>query len=153
VQKHASVTLTHDPDGRAAMGGSSGGAAAFTMGWFRPDLYHRILTSSASFCNLQPSAEHPNGAWEYHASLVGSTPAKPLRIALSASENDLDWNTDTDAMRRWKDANDGMAAALAKAGYHYRYVYALKAEHVDFGVIQQTLPETLRWLWRGYPVR
>jgi hypothetical protein len=46
-----------------------------------------------------------------------------------------------------------MAAALADAGYHYRYVYALQAEHIDFGVLQQTLPDTLRWLWRGYPVR
>ena len=56
-------------------------------------------------------------------------------------------------MRNWKDANDGMAAALADAGYHHRYVYALQGEHIDFGVLQQTLPDTLRWLWQGYPVR
>jgi enterochelin esterase-like enzyme len=153
VASNAGVVLTSDPEGRATMGGSSGGAAAFTMGWFRPDLYHRILTYSGSFCDLQPNDDYPDGAWSYHASLIGSVPAKPLRVALAVGEYDLDWNTDTDHMRNWKDANDGMAAALADAGYHYRYVYALQAEHIDFGVLQQTLPDTLRWLWQGYPVR
>ena len=43
-----------------------------------------------------------------------------------------------------------MAAAFAAKGYHYRYVYAEGAYHVDFGVLRQTLPETLRWLWQGY---
>src|SRR4051812_2835359 len=39
VEKECNVTLTKDPEARATMGGSSGGAAAFTMAWFRPDLY------------------------------------------------------------------------------------------------------------------
>lgn len=153
VASNANVVLTSDPEGRAAMGGSSGGAAAFTMGWFRPDLYHRILTYSGSFCDLQPSDDYPDGAWSYHASLVGNEAAKPLRVALAVGEYDLDWNTDTDQKRNWKDANDRMADALEAAGYHYRYVYALQAEHIDNGVLQQTLPDTLRWLWQGYPVR
>lgn len=153
VASNANVVLTSDPEGRAAMGGSSGGAAAFTMGWFRPDLYHRILTYSGSFCDLQPNDDYPDGAWSYHASLIGSESVKPLRVALAVGEYDLDWNSDTDQQRNWKDANDRMAAALAEAGYHYRYVYALQSEHIDYGVMQQTLPDTLRWLWQGYPVR
>ena len=32
----ANVVFTTDPNGRATMGGSSGGAAAFTLGWSRP---------------------------------------------------------------------------------------------------------------------
>ena len=31
------------------IGCSSGGAAALTMGWFRPDLFRRILACSGSF--------------------------------------------------------------------------------------------------------
>jgi iron(III)-enterobactin esterase len=151
VEQDYGVSLTTDPDGRAAMGGSSGGAAAFTMGWFRPDKYRRILTYSGSFCNLQSNATHPHGAWEYHESLIASSPAKPLRVALSASEYDIDMNTDTEQMRNWVAANEAMAAALAAKGYEYRYVYAEGADHVDFGVLEQTLPETLRWLWQGYP--
>jgi enterochelin esterase family protein len=51
VAKEYHVTLTTDPEGRASMGGSSGGAAAFTMAWFRPDLYRRILTYSGTYVN------------------------------------------------------------------------------------------------------
>lgn len=49
-------------------------------------------------------------------------------------------------------ANRAMAAALGDAGYHYRFIYAEGAGHCDGGVIGQTLPETLEWLWRGYPI-
>ena len=153
VEQDYGVTLTTDPDGRAAMGGSSGGAAAFTMGWFRPDKYRRILTYSGSFCDLQPNAMYTNGAWADHESLLASSPAKPLRVALAASENDLDLNTDENQRRNWVAANRAMATALAAKGYPYRYVYAEGADHVDFGVLQQTLPATLRWLWQGYPIR
>lgn len=146
------VTFTADPEGRAAMGGSSGGAAAFTMGWLRPDLYHRILTYSGSFCDLQPTASHPLGAWEYHDSLIAAGPVLPLRVALEVGENDLNWNTDTDMHRDWQAANRGMARALAARGYAYRFVYALGADHIDTGVLQQTLPDTLAWLWEGYPI-
>jgi len=30
--------------------------------------------------------------------------------------------------------------------------YALNAGHVDGEVVKQTLPETLHWLWRGFPI-
>ena len=43
ISKDYNLTFTRDPKGRATMGGSSGGAAAFTMAWFRPDLYHREI--------------------------------------------------------------------------------------------------------------
>ena len=35
VEKNCEVKLTKDPDGRAAMGSSSGGSAALIMAWFR----------------------------------------------------------------------------------------------------------------------
>jgi enterochelin esterase-like enzyme len=150
VEAEAGVALTTDPEGRAAMGGSSGGAAAFTMGWLRPDSFRRILTYSGSFCDLQRTPDNPNGAWEYHESLIAASAPKPLRVALSASENDLNWNTDTDTKRDWVAANQAMAAALEAKGYAYRFVYAAGAEHVDWNVLQTTLPDTLRWLWQGY---
>ncbi|MFM2126414.1 MAG: hypothetical protein RL328_2865, partial [Acidobacteriota bacterium] len=43
VQKETGVTLTKDPEARMTYGGSSGGAMALTMAWFKPELYHRIL--------------------------------------------------------------------------------------------------------------
>ena len=44
VEKQCNVKLTKDPDGRATMGCSSGGRRALIMAWYRPDLYHRVLT-------------------------------------------------------------------------------------------------------------
>jgi enterochelin esterase-like enzyme len=51
VEKNCKVKLTKDPNGRAAMGNSSGGSAALIMAWFRTDLYHRVLTTSGTFVN------------------------------------------------------------------------------------------------------
>src|SRR4029453_3745393 len=45
-EKNCQVKLTKDPDGRAAMGNSSGGSAALIMAWFRTDLYHRVPHTS-----------------------------------------------------------------------------------------------------------
>src|ERR1035438_7589149 len=39
VKSKAQVKLTHDPDGRATMGGSSGGSCALIMAWYNPELY------------------------------------------------------------------------------------------------------------------
>ena len=63
VEQKAHVTLTHDPDGRATMGGSSGGSCALIMAWFHPELYHRVLTYSGTYVNQQwPSnPESPHG--------------------------------------------------------------------------------------------
>src|SRR3978361_277583 len=84
------VTFTKDPEGRATMGGSSGGAAAFTMAWFRPDLYHKVLTYSGTYVDQQSpfNPASPHGAWESHEHLLGQPPRKPIKIWLEVSEND-----------------------------------------------------------------
>jgi hypothetical protein len=43
-----------------------------------------------------------------------------------------------------------MATVLMAKGYHYQYVYAVNAGHVDRAAKNQTLPEALEWAWRGY---
>ena len=45
-----------------------------------------------------------------------------------------------------------MAAAFEAKGYHYQYVFAVNAGHVDRRVREQTLSEALEWVWRGYPI-
>jgi enterochelin esterase-like enzyme len=160
VRSRYNVQLTTDPEGRAALGSSSGGAAAFTMGWFRPDLYHRIVTYSGSFVALGASTTYPHGAWEYHEHLIADNALKPLRVFLEAAQND---NTvrNVPTLRDqtlsgffdWLTANQNMAAALRAKGYHYRYIYAAGGGHADGNVIMQTLPEELLWVWRGYPIR
>jgi enterochelin esterase-like enzyme len=61
------VTFTKDPEGRAAMGGSSGGAASFSMAWWRPDLFRKVIAFSGTFVNQVPeNSPFPHGAWIYH---------------------------------------------------------------------------------------
>jgi enterochelin esterase-like enzyme len=149
--------LTEDPEGRAAYGCSSGGAAAFTMGWFPADRYRRIVTYSGTFVDQQDDdaaeeAMYPLGAWEYHERLIAAADKKPLRVFLQASENDNGAGQSEAGHHNWVMANERMAAALGDKGYHYRYVYALGAGHCDNAVRRQTLPETLLWIWRGYPL-
>jgi enterochelin esterase-like enzyme len=152
VAREYQVTFTRDPDGRATMGGSSGGAAAFTMAWFHPELYRRVLTYSGTYTNNQTEVDPalPHGAWEYHEHLVPKTEPKPLRIWMEVGEHDNgSVNTAAD-LHNWVIANERMAAALKAKGYHYQFVYALGAGHVDRRVVAQTLPEALEWLWQGY---
>ena len=154
VERRYNVTLTRDPEGRATMGGSSGGSAAFIMAWYRPDLYHRVLAYSITAINQQwpHSAETPHGAWEFHERLIPNSPAKPIRVWLEVGDRDyLNPNIMRDDMHDWVIASERMARVLAARNYHYQFVFARNAEHVDRAVKQQTLPEALEWLWRGYP--
>lgn len=152
VMKEANVKLTKDPEGRATMGGSSGGAAAFTMAWFHPDLYRRVLTYSGTYVDQQspPNPASPHGAWEYHEHLIPQSEKKPARIWLEVSENDNGSKRDEASLHNWVMANQRMAAALKAKGYEYRYVFAKNAGHTDGKVTRQTLPEALEWLWKGY---
>jgi len=73
VERKTGVRLTHDPDARATMGISSSGAAAFTMAWFHPELYHRVLAYSPTMINQQwpHRTSLRGGAWEYHSPWTG----------------------------------------------------------------------------------
>ncbi len=153
VEKNCGVKLTKDPEGRATMGGSSGGSCALIMAWYHPELFRRVLTYSGTFVNQQwpPSAETPHGAWEFHEHLIPNSPAKPLRIWMEVGDRDLlNPNIMRDGMHDWVGANEDMARVLAAKGYHYQFVFAQNAGHVDQGVKRETLPEALEWLWHGY---
>ncbi len=141
------LVLTARPEGRGTLGGSSGGACAFTMGWFHPELYQKVLSYSGSFQDLHDTPEHPKGAAEYidtQHHLVASAAMKPLRVALQIGTSDS-----ASALS----ANEAMFAALTKNNYHTRYIVANGGGHVDRDVQKQTLAGYLIWLWRGYPIQ
>jgi enterochelin esterase family protein len=160
VEAQAHVKLTRIPDGRATMGGSSGGSCALIMAWYHPELYHRVLTYSGTFINQQwPSNQQtPHGAWEFHEHLIPEapakqSPAKPIRIWMEVGDRDLfNPNVMRDNMHDWVLANENVARVLAEKGYHYQFVFARNAGHVDQAVKQQTLGEALQYIWQGYPV-
>ena len=155
VEQQFHVKLTKDPNGRATTGNSSGGSCALIMAWYHPELYHRVLTYSGTYVNQQwpsdPATHH--GAWEFHEHLIPGTSARPIRIWMEVGDHDLfNPNVMRDNMHDWVLANERMAQVLAAKGYHYQFVFARNARHVDGGVRQQTLPEALEYLWQGYPI-
>jgi enterochelin esterase-like enzyme len=153
VEQQFNVKLTRDPEGRATMGGSSGGSCALIMAWYHPELYHRVLTYSGTYVNQQwpPNQETPHGAWEFYEHLIPNTPRKPIRIWMEVGDRDLlNPNAMRDNMHDWVLANEDMAKVLAAKGYHYQFVFARNAGHVDRAVKQQTLPEALEYVWHGY---
>ncbi len=154
---YPNMAFTEDPWGRAVMGCSSGGAAALTMGWFRPDLFRRLITYSGTFVDQQdddaPEEDaFPLGAWEYHSNLklIENSPKKPLRIFTHVSEHDNRANDPEETYHNWVMANERTAAALKAKGYHYRYVFSKASKHCDRRVFEHTLADTLVWMWRGY---
>jgi len=155
VEKQYNVKLTRDPEGRATMGGSSGGSCALIMAWYHPELYHRVLTYSGTYVNQQWPADPktPHGAWEFHEHLIPNSPAKPLRLWLEVGDKDnYNPNVMRDNMHDWVVANENMAKVLAAKGYRYQFLFARNAGHTDRAVKQQTLPEALEYLWQGYPI-
>jgi enterochelin esterase-like enzyme len=140
VQRRYPVKFTADPEGRCAGGHSSGGIAAFTMGWERPDQFHRILTHSGSFVDLRGGHVYPD--------LIRANPPRPLRVFLFSGTGDN--GASAPPPKNWPIANRAMAAALAAKGYHYRFVFANGGTH-NQSFPASVLPQTLIWLWRGYP--
>jgi enterochelin esterase-like enzyme len=153
VEKNCEVKVTKDPDGRAAMGNSSGGSAALAMAWFRNDLYHRVLTTSGTFVNqawpFDPKI--PNGAWDFHETLIPKSDKKPIRLFLAVGDRDLlNPNVMRDAMHDWVEANHRMAKVLKEKGYEYQYLFCRGSGHSVSNALQQFLPHAIEWVWKGY---
>jgi S-formylglutathione hydrolase FrmB len=177
------VKLTKNPDGRATMGISSSGSAAFTMAWFHPEFYHRVLAYSPTVVNQQwpHNPALPGGAWEYHSAwagppvaslsveganvsktdrhfgspLIPNSPVKPIRIWFETGDRDNFYPVTpmADGMHDWVLADERFAKVLADKGYHYQFLFARNAQHVDKATVAQTLPGALEWLWKGYPAQ
>ena len=154
---YPNLVFTKNPWGRAVMGCSSGGAAALTMGWFRPDLFRRLVTYSGTFVDQQDDDApeenvYPLGAWEYHSGkkLIENSEKKPLRIFTHVSESDNGYKDPESTYHNWVMANERTASALKAKDYDYRYIFSLNSKHCDRRVFELTLADTLIWIWRGY---
>jgi enterochelin esterase family protein len=67
TQLNIDLKITDDPWGHATLGGSSGGAASFSMAWWRPDYFRRVITYSGTYVTQVPAGSpFPHGCWVYH---------------------------------------------------------------------------------------
>jgi enterochelin esterase-like enzyme len=128
------VALRHDAAGRAICGISSGAVCAFTAAWQRPDLFSKVICHVGSFVNIRGTYSYPFQ--------IREQARKPLRIWLEDVAQDLD-----DICGSWVLANQQMAAALQFRGYDYHYDVGPGFHGLEHGAA--TLPEALRWVWRG----
>jgi putative esterase len=152
---YPNFSITKDPEGRGAVGCSSGGSAAIIMAWFRPDLFRRVIGYDASLVDLQSSATYPLGAWELHSdqALILNSPVEPIRIMFDDNEMDNGAGTGEAGAKDWLLAGQRTAAALKTKGYHYRWLEGIGAKHCSDARVQQTsMGDSLVWVWRGYPI-
>ena len=128
-------SVTDDPDRWGICGFSSGGNAAFTAAWLRPDAFRRVICSLSSFAQMPGGNPYPR--------LISQTPRKPLRIFMQAGHRDLGWN---EPDGNWLAENLRVAAALAEADYEVRLVLGDGGHSPNHaGVL---LPDALRWAFR-----
>ena len=95
-------TLTKDPDERAIAGFSSGGIAAFTVAWERPDAFRRVYSAIGSFTDLRGGHVYPD--------LVKKSDTKPIRVYLQDGVHDNRYPRDTRRLVH-PEPEDGRGAA------------------------------------------
>ena len=135
--------ISSDPEMRGIGGASSGGIAAFTVAWHRPDQFRKVFTFVGSFVNLGNRQGHT------YPDLVLANEKKPIRVFLQDGRNDNRGGgrpgTDPNSVD-WFYQNVRLAAALAKQGYDVNYCWGIGNHGQKQGGAM--LPEMMRWLWR-----
>src|SRR3954463_16742807 len=128
--------LSKDPNDRGIAGISTGGVGAFVAAWNRPDQFRRVITWVGSFGNFRGADRLPG--------LIRRTEPRPLRVFMQTGRQDL-----VNYAGSWYLENPRMAAALEFAGNDVRIEVGEDGHSNRHGA--SILPDTLRWLWRGYP--
>ena len=133
------ILLSKDPNDCAITGASSGGIAAFSVAWHRPDMFSRVYTTVGTFVSMRGGHTYP--------ALVRKTEPKPLRIYMQDGWYDV-WNP---IFGEWFEYNQLMESALNFAGYEAFHKWDRGNHSIKYGTI--AFPDAMRWLWKGYPAR
>ena len=123
-----------DPELHAIAGSSSGGIAALTVAWERPDQFRKVFSTNGSFVNLSGGNDYP--------ALIRKTERKPIRVFLQDSTGDND-----NPFGHWPTANQLMHAALKYMGYDVRFDFVKGFGH-NPNRGGSIFPDAMRWLWR-----
>ena len=133
------VLLSKDANDRAITGASSGGIAAFSVAWNRPDLYSRVYTTVGTFVAMRGGNNYSN--------IVRKTEPKPLRIYMQDGWYDV-WNP---IFGEWFEHNLLMESAFNFAGYEIFHKWDRGNHSIKYGTM--AFPDAMRWLWKGYPAK
>ena len=128
--------LSTDANDHGIAGISTGGVGAFVAAWNRPDQFRRVITWVGSFGNFRGADRLPG--------LIRRTEPRPIRVFMQTGRQDL-----VNYAGSWYLENPRMAAALEYAGNDVNIDLGEDGHSNRHGA--SILPESLRWLWRGYP--
>ena len=137
IAKEYQLNLSTDGNDRCMAGGSSGGIAAFTAAWNRPDAFSRVYAASGSWVAFRGGHEFPT--------MVRKFEAKPIRAFLTTATRDME-----NAAGDWFLLDQEMDKALKFSGYDYRY-RVIDGPHV--AGYMENWQEAMAYLWRGWPER
>lgn len=129
------LNLSTDGNDRCMSGGSSGGIAAFTAAWHRPDAFSRVYAASGSWVAFRGGHEFPT--------MVRKFEAKPIRAFLTTATRDME-NVAGD----WFLLDQEMDKALKFSGYDYQF-RIIDGRHVQ-GYAEHWR-EAMAYLWKDWP--
>ena len=137
IAKEFNLKLSPDGNDRCISGGSSGGIAAFTAAWQRPEAFSRVYAASGSWVAFRGGHEFP--------AMVRKFEAKPLRAFLTTGTHDME-----NCAGDWFLLDQEMDKALKFAGYDYQF-RIINGGHV--AGYAQNYQEAMAFLWKGWPER
>jgi sugar lactone lactonase YvrE/enterochelin esterase-like enzyme len=144
VQRHKTpdglaIRLSADPNDRCTGGGSTGGIAAFTCAWRRPDQFRRVFTAIGTFVCMRGGDRYPV--------LVRETDPKPIRVFQQDGEND-EWMGGPEVGDWWM-GNQTLDRALEFAGYEHLHAWGDGPHSGKHG--EAVFPDAMRFLWKDWP--
>ena len=137
--------ISKNPEHHGIGGSSSGAIAAFTVAWERPNHFRKVLSNVGSFTNIRGGHVYPE--------MILKSDKKPLRVFLVDGRNDnraLRADGTYDQTRDWFYQNVRLQQALSEKGYDVNYSWGIQRHGQK--MLQNVLPEMMRWLWRDHGV-
>ena len=108
IAKQYTLNLSTDGNDRCISGGSSGGIAAFTAAWHRPEAFSRVYAASGSWVAFRGGHEFPT--------MVRKFEARPIRAYFTTATHDME-----NAAGDWFLLDQEMDKAMKFSGYDYQF--------------------------------
>jgi len=126
------LNVSQDPSKRAVVGFSSGGICAWSVAWFRSDLFGKVLSHCGSFVDIRGGGKYPY--------LIRNESPKPIKIFFQSGENDLDTR-----YGNWALGNKQMESALKFKCYEHKFEFGSEGHNLVHGA--ELLESSITWLF------
>ena len=130
------VRLSQRGDDRMIFGLSSGGIAAFSAAWHRPDLFGRVFSGVGTFVAMR-------GGNDLQAIVRKSEP-RAIKVYLQDGSHDA-WNP---LFGHWYEGNRMLATALEFAGYNCAFDWSDGGHNVTRAT--EIFADVMTWMWSDY---